>query len=155
MQSRAYITFKKPDALVAFSRGYDGWSFRDKAGALARSFASSDCSDRSTTTTGNISQAVVEFAPYQRIPTAPAKADPREGTIDAGEPSHRLLCLCELTLSSYSTDPDFLAFQEALSAAPVATQPVETRSSLSLGGFPCHQLTWMNAAAAVDRKSVV
>ncbi|BGO97548.1 hypothetical protein RTG_01519 [Rhodotorula toruloides ATCC 204091] len=86
VQSRAYITFRTPDALVAFSRGYDGWSFRDK--------------------TGNVSQAVVEFAPYQRIPTAPAKADPRQGTID--------------------DDPDFLAFQEALTAAPATPQPAET-----------------------------
>ncbi|BGP13730.1 hypothetical protein JCM10213v2_001668 [Rhodosporidiobolus nylandii] len=62
VHSRAYITFRTPDALVAFHRGYDGWSFRDKQ--------------------GNVSQAVVEFAPYQRMPVVPSKQDPRQGTID-------------------------------------------------------------------------
>ncbi|CEQ39848.1 SPOSA6832_01400, partial [Sporobolomyces salmonicolor] len=83
--SRAYITFTTPDALVAFHRGYDGWSFRDKL--------------------GNVSQAVVEFAPYQRTPAAPPKTDPRQGTIDQ--------------------DPDFLAFQTALTAPPVEEPPPE------------------------------
>ncbi|GAA5932651.1 RNA-binding protein [Sporobolomyces koalae] len=78
VHSRAYITFKTPEALVAFHRGYDGWSFKDK--------------------TGTVTQAVVEFAPYQKVPTAPSKADPRQGTIDQ--------------------DPDFLAFQTALTAPP-------------------------------------
>lgn len=32
LHSRAYISFKTPDALVAFHRGYDGWNFRDRAG---------------------------------------------------------------------------------------------------------------------------
>ncbi|ORY59429.1 Smg-4/UPF3 family-domain-containing protein [Leucosporidium creatinivorum] len=85
LHSRAYISFKTPDALVAFHRGYDGWNFRDRA--------------------GNVSQAVVEFAPYQRIPAPPPKQDPRQGTIDQ--------------------DADFLAFQEALTAPPVAETPAE------------------------------
>ncbi|GAA5894670.1 hypothetical protein JCM6882_006653 [Rhodosporidiobolus microsporus] len=87
VHSRAYISFKTPEALVAFHRGYDGWQFRDKQ--------------------GNVSQAVVEFAPYQRLPVAPSKQDPRRGTIDE--------------------DTDFLAFSEALKAAPVPVQmPTET-----------------------------
>jgi hypothetical protein len=53
--------------------------------------------------TGNTSQAVVEFAPYQKIPPAvKVKADARQGTIEEGEPlpSLRLAnlthhdCLC-------------------------------------------------------------
>lgn len=32
VNSRAYITFKTPEALVAFHKGYEGWAFRDKAG---------------------------------------------------------------------------------------------------------------------------
>jgi hypothetical protein len=34
---------------------------------------------------GNTSQAVVEFAPHQKIPVAPVKEDPRQGTIEEGE----------------------------------------------------------------------
>ncbi|GAA5875017.1 hypothetical protein JCM3774_000474 [Rhodotorula dairenensis] len=87
VNSRAYIAFRTPEALVAFHKGYEGWAFRDKS--------------------GNLSQAVVEFAPYQRTPTAPAKPDPREGTID--------------------DDPEYLAYQEALAAAPAPPQlPTET-----------------------------
>ena len=33
VNSRAYITFKTPEALVAFHKGYEGWAFRDKSGA--------------------------------------------------------------------------------------------------------------------------
>ncbi|GAA5822742.1 hypothetical protein JCM11251_004362 [Rhodosporidiobolus azoricus] len=82
VHSRAYIAFKTPEALVAFHRGYDGWSFRDKQ--------------------GNVTQAVVEFAPYQRMPVPPSKQDPRSGTIDE--------------------DADFLAFSEALKATPAPVQ---------------------------------
>lgn len=32
IHSRAYITFKSAESLVAFHRAYDGWSFRDKQG---------------------------------------------------------------------------------------------------------------------------
>ncbi|BGP22665.1 regulatorof nonsense transcripts 3 [Rhodotorula toruloides] len=115
VQSRAYITFKTPEALVAFSRGYDGWSFRDKA--------------------GNISQAVVEFAPYQRIPTAPAKPDPRQGTIDE--------------------DPDFLAFQEALTAAPAASQPAETPAINPKSTPLLEYLRQQKATAKASRKQAL
>ncbi|KAI5474203.1 hypothetical protein MNV49_003968 [Pseudohyphozyma bogoriensis] len=84
VHSRAYIVFQTPDALVAFHRAYDGWSFRDKQ--------------------GNITQAVVEFAPYQRIPTT-AKQDARQGTID--------------------TDKDFLEFEKCLSQAEPMEKPDE------------------------------
>ncbi|KAK4058831.1 hypothetical protein OIO90_000277 [Microbotryomycetes sp. JL221] len=74
--SRAYITFRTPESLVAFHRSYDGWTFRDK--------------------TGHTSQALVEFAPFQRSPLVAVKPDPRQGTID--------------------DDPDYIAFKEALEA---------------------------------------
>lgn len=32
VHARAYIQFRTPEALVAFHRGYDGHSFRDKQG---------------------------------------------------------------------------------------------------------------------------
>lgn len=34
VHSRAYITFKTVESLVAFHQGYDGWSFKSKSGAL-------------------------------------------------------------------------------------------------------------------------
>jgi hypothetical protein len=37
VHSRAYAAFKTVEALVAFHRGYDGWSFRDKQGELSPS----------------------------------------------------------------------------------------------------------------------
>jgi regulator of nonsense transcripts 3 len=45
VNSRAYITFKTPEALVAFHKGYEGWAFRDKSGACRPSLVhSSTCS---------------------------------------------------------------------------------------------------------------
>ncbi|KAG2121258.1 Smg-4/UPF3 family-domain-containing protein [Suillus clintonianus] len=63
--SRAYIAFKNEEVLATFSREYDGHLFRDKA--------------------GNESQAVVEFAPFQKIPSEKKKADARNATIDKDE----------------------------------------------------------------------
>lgn len=84
IHSRAYIAFQSPDALVAFHRGYDGWSFRDKAGMSPLIPLGLLAALTRLTLPGNISQAVVEFAPYQRIPVAPPKVDSRQGTIDDG-----------------------------------------------------------------------
>ncbi|KAG1761120.1 Smg-4/UPF3 family-domain-containing protein [Suillus occidentalis] len=63
--SRAYIAFKNEEVLATFSREYDGHLFRDKG--------------------GNESQAVVEFAPFQKIPSEKKKADARNATIDKDE----------------------------------------------------------------------
>ncbi|KAG2123109.1 Smg-4/UPF3 family-domain-containing protein [Suillus cothurnatus] len=63
--SRAYIAFKDEEVLATFSREYDGHLFRDKS--------------------GNESQAVVEFAPFQKIPSEKKKADARNATIDKDE----------------------------------------------------------------------
>ncbi|KAG0706582.1 Smg-4/UPF3 family-domain-containing protein [Suillus ampliporus] len=63
--SRAYIAFKNEEVLATFGREYDGHLFRDKA--------------------GNESQAVVEFAPFQKIPSEKRKADARNATIDKDE----------------------------------------------------------------------
>ncbi|EGO01250.1 hypothetical protein SERLA73DRAFT_50679, partial [Serpula lacrymans var. lacrymans S7.3] len=81
--SRAYIAFRNEEQLAIFSREYDGHLFRDKA--------------------GNESQAVVEFAPYQKIPTEKKKADARNATIEK--------------------DEDYLSFVESLNAANKA-EPV-------------------------------
>ncbi|THV05723.1 hypothetical protein K435DRAFT_849719 [Dendrothele bispora CBS 962.96] len=65
VSSRAYIAFKSEEPLSLFSREYDGHLFRDKA--------------------GNEAQAVVEFAPYQKVPSDKKKADARNGTIEKDE----------------------------------------------------------------------
>ncbi|KAH7912839.1 Smg-4/UPF3 family-domain-containing protein [Hygrophoropsis aurantiaca] len=85
--SRAYIAFKEEEQLAMFSREYDGHLFRDKA--------------------GNESQAVVEFAPYQKIPTEKKKADARNATIEK--------------------DEDYISFLETLKASAKAEPvPLET-----------------------------
>ncbi|KAG2361050.1 Smg-4/UPF3 family-domain-containing protein [Suillus spraguei] len=70
VSSRAYIAFKSEEVLATFSREYDGHLFRDKAGFRVIFVA------------GNESQAVVEFAPFQKIPSEKKKADARNATID-------------------------------------------------------------------------
>ena len=65
--SRAYLRFKTFDSLLDFHRGFDGHLFKDAK--------------------GNEYVALVEFAPFQRIPSDLArrrKADPRQGTIEEG-----------------------------------------------------------------------
>ncbi|KAF8062215.1 Smg-4/UPF3 family-domain-containing protein [Lyophyllum atratum] len=63
--SRAYIAFKDEEQLALFSREYDGHLFRDK--------------------TGSEYQAVVEFAPYQKVPSDKKKVDARNATIEKDE----------------------------------------------------------------------
>ncbi|KAG8962092.1 hypothetical protein FRC00_010365 [Tulasnella sp. 408] len=63
--SRAYIVFNTEEQLRNFHRDYDGHLFRDKS--------------------GNESQAVVEYAPFQKVPLAKGKVDQRQGTIQDDE----------------------------------------------------------------------
>ncbi|KAL0576120.1 hypothetical protein V5O48_005867 [Marasmius crinis-equi] len=72
ISSRAYVSFKSEEQLTSFHRDYDGHIFRDKSG----SYRTSSC---------NESQAVVEYAPYQKIPSDKKKADARLGTIEQDE----------------------------------------------------------------------
>ncbi|OZJ03328.1 hypothetical protein BZG36_04223 [Bifiguratus adelaidae] len=72
--SRLYLHFKSLDAVIKLHRNYDGHLFIDSK--------------------GNEHRAVVEFAPYQKIPKPNQKVDVRQGTIDE--------------------DPDYLAFLESL-----------------------------------------
>lgn len=65
VHSRAYIAFKTEESVAKFSREYDGHIFKDKA--------------------GNESQAVVEFAPYQKLPLEKRKVDSRNATIEQDE----------------------------------------------------------------------
>ncbi|PFH50832.1 hypothetical protein AMATHDRAFT_47541 [Amanita thiersii Skay4041] len=63
--SRAYIVFKNEEILAQFSREYDGHVFRDKQ--------------------GNESQAVVEFSPFQKVPSDKKKGDKKNATIEEDE----------------------------------------------------------------------
>ena len=106
MPSRAYIAFKNEGLVATFSREYDGHVFRDKAGGcvLRRRVVVSCCTlpaaslglcpfhsipstclgltDRHP---GNESHAIVEYAPFQKVPSEKKKTDARNNTIDKGE----------------------------------------------------------------------
>ncbi|RKP26977.1 hypothetical protein SYNPS1DRAFT_5328, partial [Syncephalis pseudoplumigaleata] len=56
--SRAYICFHTMEQMAEFHRGFDGHLFE--------------------------SYAIVEYAPYQKIPRERSKVDHHQGTIDAG-----------------------------------------------------------------------
>ncbi|KAJ3529050.1 hypothetical protein NM688_g7909 [Phlebia brevispora] len=103
--SRAYIAFKNEELLATFSREYDGHVFRDKA--------------------GNESIAVVEFAPFQKVPSA-KKADSRVATIDK--------------------DEDYLSFLESLKES--ASKPAEADAIETLGMFP-----YLNIQQAISYSS--
>jgi len=63
--SRAYINFKQSADVLAFKGRLSDVTFPDERGTQQ--------------------PCTVEYAPYQRIPPAKAKRDPREATIEKGE----------------------------------------------------------------------
>ena len=79
--SRAYISFKTEDLLTSFSRGYDGHLFRDKAG---KTISQSKLPQSKSSLSGNESTAVVEFAPFQKVPSEKKKVDSRIASIEKG-----------------------------------------------------------------------
>ncbi|KAG0172194.1 hypothetical protein DFQ28_007475 [Apophysomyces sp. BC1034] len=90
--SRAYFHMKTMEAVIAFHQGFDGHIFLDNR--------------------GNESRAVVEFAPFQKIPREHKNADARQGTID--------------------DDQDYLSFLESLKAEEnKEAEPKETGDGLS------------------------
>ena len=82
--SRAYIAFKSEEKLAQFSKEYDGHLFRDKAGKGARYRFLLDGGLWKGLCLGNESYAIVEFAPYQKVPTEKRKPDARNATIEKG-----------------------------------------------------------------------
>ncbi|EGO26896.1 hypothetical protein SERLADRAFT_436716 [Serpula lacrymans var. lacrymans S7.9] len=110
--SRAYIAFRNEEQLAIFSREYDGHLFRDKAG-LSRQLSLHSVIEMYLP--GNESQAVVEFAPYQKIPTEKKKADARNATIEK--------------------DEDYLSFVESLNAANKA-EPVSLEALIAAAQPP-------------------
>ncbi len=81
VHSRAYIAFKTEEYVAKFSREYDGHIFKDKAGISLTSLIGFP---KNSLLQGNESQAVVEFAPYQKLPLDKKKVDSRNATIDQG-----------------------------------------------------------------------
>ena len=86
MHSRAYIAFKTEEFVAKFSREYDGHIFKDKAGlSIPHLSLFFDAGAHNLAITQGIeSQAVVEFAPYQKLPLEKKKVDSRNATIDQG-----------------------------------------------------------------------
>ena len=85
VSSRAYIAFKSAEQVSQFSREYDGHLFRDKQGDSSSSMSFVFGALQFTfTAKGNESFAVVEFAPFQKLPPERKKADARAGTILQG-----------------------------------------------------------------------
>ncbi|KAF8452661.1 Smg-4/UPF3 family-domain-containing protein [Boletus edulis BED1] len=98
--SRAYIAFKNEALVTHFGRAYDGHLFRDKA--------------------GNESHAVVEYAPFQKIPTEKKKVDARNNTIDK--------------------DEDYLSFIETLKGT-TKTESVSLEALIAASQPPPHPTT--------------
>lgn len=99
--SRAYIAFKNEEALATFSREYDGHTFRDKS--------------------GNESYAIVEFAPFQKVPVEKRKPDPRINTIDKDED---YISFLESLKKSEKSEP--VSFEAIVAAAHPAPPPTTT-----------------------------
>lgn len=66
--------------------------------------------------TGTESQAVVEFAPYQKVPTEKKKPDARVGTIEKGMSTNKITTRFG-TKCDTSIDEDYISFIESLNAA--------------------------------------
>ena len=88
MHSCAYLAFKTEEFVAKFSREYDGHIFKDKAGLsiphLCLFSSMPGAHNVVADTQGIESQAVVEFAPYQKLPLEKKKVDSRNATIDQG-----------------------------------------------------------------------
>ncbi|KAK9368039.1 Smg-4/UPF3 family-domain-containing protein [Lipomyces kononenkoae] len=105
--SRAYAKFKDVESLIAFNKAFGGKAVKD--------------------TKGNESAMQIEFAPYEKIPKAKVKTDARQGTIDSGENAGWGSLKID---ADHLADPEFLAFQESLTAPPVAA-PIPVPSTES------------------------
>ncbi|OAX35040.1 hypothetical protein K503DRAFT_746484 [Rhizopogon vinicolor AM-OR11-026] len=118
--SRAYIAFKNEEVLATFSREYDGHLFRDKAGFMITPLQLSMIS-----AAGNESQAVVEFAPFQKIPSEKRKPDARNATIDKDEDYISFLETLKNTEKSEHVSLESLIAASQPPAAPTTTPLLE------------------------------
>lgn len=117
--SRAYITFKTPEALVAFHRGYDGWTFKDKAGTstafLSGPSSAADPrleSQGTSTKLSSSSRPTRGCRPRLRKPIRGKARSTKASRLKSG------FWLGWLTTNPTIADPDFLAFETALTAPP-------------------------------------
>ncbi|KAI8822573.1 Smg-4/UPF3 family-domain-containing protein [Fimicolochytrium jonesii] len=78
--SRAYLNFQEPEVMLEFCNKYNGHQFLDGR--------------------GNEYRAVVEFAPFQRIPKKRSKPDPRLNTIEQDADYQKFLGSLEEDLES-------------------------------------------------------
>ncbi|KAF9522235.1 Smg-4/UPF3 family-domain-containing protein [Crepidotus variabilis] len=105
ISSRAYIAFKNEELLAVFSREYDGHIFRDKSGLEY--------------------QAVVEFAPYPKIPSEKKKPDNRNATIEKDEDFISFLELLKATENAEPVSLDTLIAATQTAPAPKTTPLLE------------------------------
>ena len=100
--STAYLSFQDTDSLLAFYKAYNNHLFIDGKGLkiiLSLKFGN----------IGHESHAIVELAPYQKIPKPRRKVDPLLNTIE--------------------DDPDYLAYLESLKPAVASAEDTPTTQS--------------------------
>ncbi|KAG8727601.1 hypothetical protein FRC12_022376, partial [Ceratobasidium sp. 428] len=119
--SRAYVEFKTSEAVIAFNQDYNGHLFRDKQ--------------------GNESTAVVEYAPFQKVPHTTRKADSKIGTIETDE--DYISFLNALNKPAEPTpDINELVTQSNASAEPTSTPLLDAlkaaKESSTIKGYHSH-----------------
>lgn len=97
--------------------------------------------------TGNESRAVVEFAPFQKLPKEQKNPDSRQGTIDEGK-VHNTLHDSIFNMHLY-LDPDYLKFLDSLKAEQ---EKKDEPSDIGEGGSQLERLE--NRLAMVTGKRI-
>ncbi|KAG8744764.1 hypothetical protein FRC10_009529 [Ceratobasidium sp. 414] len=119
--SRAYVEFLTPEAVIAFNRDYNGHLFRDKL--------------------GNESAAVVEYAPFQKVPHPTRKHDSKIGTIEADEDYIAFLNALNKPVEP-TPDINEVAPQPVSSAEPISTPLLDAlraaKESATIKGYHSH-----------------
>lgn len=92
--SRAYINFVNQEDIFIFTEKFDGYIFVDKKGKFTYPLWFCNFDSYFVFGLGDEYSAIVEFAPFQKIPKAARKKDAKNATIE--------------------TDPDYLKFVENL-----------------------------------------
>ncbi|XP_006455323.1 hypothetical protein AGABI2DRAFT_187731 [Agaricus bisporus var. bisporus H97] len=137
--SRAYIAFKDSEHLLFFSREYDGHKFVDKA--------------------GNESYAVVEFAPYQKVPGEKKKPDSRNATIEKGQALRVRYAM--FSISNAHLDEDYISFVESLNvqsnAEPVTIETLvaSTRPASPPKTTPLLEALKAERQAQKDKEAII
>lgn len=113
--SVAYLHFNSLDALIDFTKAYQGHLFQDSKGAAAiLALALHESWFTLFPFAGNISEALVEFAPFQKVPRV-CKSDPRKDTIQDGQ----LYCPRGLSFKLISPDEQILIIKHSWPIQPL------------------------------------